>query len=63
VIAFILLLSFVGFLSLNVSNKITDGNPLQTKLGIFIDEQEATSVGESVEWATAHESLRTTALS
>jgi len=34
----------LAFLLLNVANKITDGNPLKTKLGIFIDEQGATSV-------------------
>ena len=35
------------FLLLNVANKIIDGNSLKPKLGIFIEEQEATSV-ESV---------------
>ena len=39
-------------LLLNVANKITDGNPLKAKLGIFVDEQEVTD----------HESLRTTGL-
>ena len=32
-------------------------------LGIFIDEQEATSVESLLKGATAHESLRTTVLS
>ena len=29
----------LGFLLLNVANKITDGNPLKAKLLIFIEEQ------------------------
>ena len=29
----------MAFLLLNVANKITDGNPLKGKLGIFIEEQ------------------------
>ena len=32
------------FLLLNVANEITDGNPLKSKLSIFMAEQEATSV-------------------
>ena len=43
-------------------NKITDGNTLKTKVGIFIDEQEATNVESLWKGATNHESLRTTDL-
>ena len=42
----------LAFLLLNVANKITDGNPLKEKPGIFIEEQGATSV-ESL-WKGAH---------
>ena len=48
----------LAFLLLNVANKITDGNLLKAKLGIFIKEQGATSV--EILW-TDHKSLRTTA--
>ena len=41
--AFVLLLSFVSFLLLNVANVITDGNPLKVKLGISIEQQGAIS--------------------
>jgi len=50
------------FSLLNVANKITDGNPLKTKPGIFIDEQGGTSVECLLKGATAHENLRTTGL-
>ena len=43
-------------------NKITDGNQLKAKLGIFIEEQGATSVESLRKGATDHESLRTTAI-
>ena len=39
------------------------GHEHRSKLGIFIDEQGATSVERLLKWATAHESLRTTFLS
>ena len=50
----------LAFLSLNVANEITDGNPLKAKLGIFIEDQGATSVENLWKGATDHESLRTT---
>ena len=43
-----------------VAKKVTDGNPLKAKLGIFIQEQGAISVGSLWKRATDHESLRTT---
>jgi len=39
-----------------MANKITDGNPLKTKIGIFIDERGTTSVESLLKWANAHES-------
>jgi len=39
------------------------GHEQRPKLGIFIDEQGATSVESLLKGATAHESLRTTVLS
>jgi len=39
------------------------GHEHRSKLGIFIDEQGATSVESLLKGATAHESLRTTVLS
>ena len=52
----------LAFLLLNLANKITDGNPLKTKLDIFIEVQGATSVESLWKGATDHESLRATAL-
>jgi len=52
----------LAFLLLNVVNKITDGNPLKTKLSIFIDEQGATSLESLLKGATVHESFKTTSL-
>ena len=43
-----------------MANKIIDENPLKAKLGIFIEEQGATSVVSLRKGATDHESLRTT---
>ena len=34
----------LAFLLLNVANRITDRKSLKPKVGIFIEEQEATSV-------------------
>ena len=34
----------LALLLVNMANKITDGNLLKAKLGIFIEEQGATSV-------------------
>ena len=45
-----------------MANKITDRNPSIAKLGIFIEEQETTSVESLCEGGTDHESLRTTGL-
>jgi len=59
VIAFIFLLSFVGFFIIKRGDKIPDGSLLKTKLVIFIDEQGATSVKSLLKEATACESLRT----
>ena len=39
--AFIILLSLLTFLLLNVANRISDGNLLKAKLGIFVKEQGA----------------------
>ena len=39
------------------------GHEQRPKLGVFIDEQEATSIESLLKGATAHESLRTTVLS
>ena len=52
----------LAFLLLNVANKIIDGNPFKAKLGIFIEEQGATSVESLWKGATDHEGLRTTGL-
>ena len=49
-------------LSLNVANKITDGNPLKAKLDVFVEKQGATSVESVWKRATDHEVSRTTAL-
>ena len=52
----------LAFLLLNVANKITDGNPLKSKLGIFIEVQGTKSVKSLWKGTTDHESLRTTDL-
>ena len=52
----------LAFLLLNVANKTTNENQLKAKLGIFIEEQGATSVESLWKGATDHESLRTTAV-
>ena len=52
----------LAFVLLNVANKITDGNPLKAKLGIFIKKQGATSVEGLWKGATDHKSLRITVL-
>ena len=43
-----------------MANKITDGNPLKSKLGIFVKEQGTTSVESLWKGATDHKSLRGT---
>ena len=50
------------FLVLNMVNKITDRNPLKSKLGIFIEEQGVTGFESLWKEATDHKSLRTTGL-
>ena len=52
----------LAFLLLNVANKITEGNQLKVKPGIFIEEQGATSVESFWKETTYHESLRITGL-
>ena len=52
----------LAFLLLNVADKIIDGNPLNAKLGIFTEEQGATSVESLWKRTMDHESLRTTGL-
>ena len=42
----------LAILLFNVANKITDGNPLKAKLGIFIEKHGTTSV-ESL-WKGGH---------
>ena len=53
---------FFYFRLSNVTNKITDGNPLKAKLDIFIEEQWVTSVESLWEGTTDNESLITTGL-
>ena len=45
-----------------MAKKTTNENQLRAKLGIFIEEQGATSVESLWKGATDHESFRTTAL-
>ena len=45
-----------------MADKIADGNQLKAELGIFIEEQRATSIESLCRGATDHESLRTIAL-
>ena len=52
----------LALLLVNMANKITDGNLLKAKLGIFIEDQGATSVEIVWKESTDHESLRTTAI-
>ena len=46
-----------------MANKITDGKPSKAKLGIFIEEQGATSVESLWKAATIYKSLKTTDVS
>ena len=45
-----------------MANKITDGNPLKAKLGIFVEEKGNTSVESLWKGTMDQEGLRTTAL-
>ena len=55
-------LRLLAFLLLNLANKTTVGNPLKAKLGIFTEEQRATSVESLLKGAMNHKSLRTTGI-
>ena len=46
---------WLAFLLSNLENKITAGNPLKTKLRIFIEEQATANVKSLWKGATDHE--------